>query len=718
MQASTWKAGSQGGEPDDASLLPANRRVDRRGERRRSADQQPHAQGSNNRDDAEPPGDTDIHSLLSRELEDAEVHDLVSQCIKELAETQRGGIDALTPELIKLKLKEKGLVDQVMAKLGIFSGRDGGSQKRDMRHASDQPSLSPPQHLPQGRKYLRLSLLGGAAFLEQQDFPEATLRIYVRFRQQRFQSRDYPCACEPAFKEEFFLALPSTIQYTGTSNVADTTFSISDPIHIIVVRQEAPYHPREVISSHFLEWRPLVLEGLMRERSAIKAIKVNGVGAAAQLPAGVLHLQLDLVPNFALNLQPDTIAQDLAAEAEARLLHERQFMLLAQRWWDEYVSIRASHRRRLVKLFASDENAVRRPVCVCLQRVQPGRSLETPREAARFVSLLPYQRREMSGGIDAPTSLRWEQWSTLHNFLSSGQGDVEDHALLLVGLLLEFGLDAYVCLGTKRNEDGAQAELDAGEDIQGPEEVAYAWALVRNDDGTVTFWDPITGKQHQHWHIADERFFGQHTTHPFVTIDCVFNEGMYAANTQASNHVEDTQFDFTNETEWKTLSADVIKDLRRYHAVGQPITLKPNKLDCFETSIKLETEIRALIKEHRRHLGLTTRFDAGLEQVLSPALVSYEFENAHGVVVGNEEFKQAIKHKIPQGHSFKGFPFEVRTLEPNDAFRECALSYIGKDVLEAHGDQVWHAIRCRVYTYPEDVVVVWVMLACRYLTIS
>eukprot|EP00043_Microstomoeca_roanoka_P017858 m.187778 g.187778 ORF g.187778 m.187778 type:complete len:186 (+) comp16715_c1_seq8:49-606(+) len=166
MQASTWKAGSQGGEPDDASLLPANRRVDRRGERRRSADQQPHAQGSNNRDDAEPPGDTDIHSLLSRELEDAEVHDLVSQCIKELAETQRGGIDALTPELIKLKLKEKGLVDQVMAKLGIFSGRDGGSQKRDMRHASDQPSLSPPQHLPQGRKYLRLSLLGGAVGVE------------------------------------------------------------------------------------------------------------------------------------------------------------------------------------------------------------------------------------------------------------------------------------------------------------------------------------------------------------------------------------------------------------------------------------------------------------------------------------------------------------------------------------------------------------------------
>ncbi|EGD78276.1 hypothetical protein PTSG_09340 [Salpingoeca rosetta] len=431
--------------------------------------------------------------------------------------------------------------------------------------------------------------------------------------------------------------------------------------------------PKEVIASHHLDWRPLVLESHMNGRVRSKAVKVNGVGASAQLPAGVVHIGVDVTPSSLVNFDAEQVATSLTSEAEARLLLERQFVLLAQRWWDEYAAIRPSHRRRLVKLFASDENATRKPVCVCLQRVKPGRALETPREAARFVSLLPYQRREMSGGLDTGAAVRWEQWSSTHAFLCAGQGDVEDHALLLVGLLLEFGLNAFICLGTK------QCEEEGDDDEQFTGESAYAWAMVPADDGIIWFWDPITGKQHQHWRVHDHQRFGEQPNHPFVTVDCVFNETLFAANAQPSNHVQDCSFDLSNESDWKRLSSDVVLDLRQHHAASQPITLQSIPLDVHAASEMLEREFRALIKE---------------------------------------EFKAAIKHMIPTGHSFKGFPFEMRTLNAGEALRECMSSFVGQDILDAHGDQVWHAVRCRVYTYPENVIVVWMMLACRYLTVS
>lgn len=57
------------------------------------------------------------------------------------------------------------------------------------------------------------------------------------------------------------------------------------------------------------------------------------------------------------------------------------------------------------------------------------------------------------------------------------QGDCEDHATLLCSLLLGFGLDAYVCVGT--NAKGAP----------------HAWVLTRGCDGTVTFWESLTAQR-------------------------------------------------------------------------------------------------------------------------------------------------------------------------------------------------------------------------------
>lgn len=54
------------------------------------------------------------------------------------------------------------------------------------------------------------------------------------------------------------------------------------------------------------------------------------------------------------------------------------------------------------------------------------------------------------------------------------QGDCEDHTTLLCSLLLGFGLDAYVCVGTKAKV------------------TPHTWVLTRGTDGSITFWESLT----------------------------------------------------------------------------------------------------------------------------------------------------------------------------------------------------------------------------------
>jgi centrosomal protein CEP76 len=40
------------------------------------------------------------------------------------------------------------------------------------------------------------------------------------------------------------------------------------------------------------------------------------------------------------------------------------------------------------------------------------------------------------------------------------------------------------------------------------------------------------------------------------------------------------------------------------------------------------------------------------------------------------------------------------------------------DIMECVGDSVRFGIRVKVYTYPEDIVAVWVMLAVKYRAVN
>ena len=68
-----------------------------------------------------------------------------------------------------------------------------------------------------------------------------------------------------------------------------------------------------------------------------------------------------------------------------------------------------------MKIFAADEHGTHRPVCTFVRELDAGRLLETPRQAARFVSLLGVERVAAIG--DAGGAGRVDQWSHMHSLL-------------------------------------------------------------------------------------------------------------------------------------------------------------------------------------------------------------------------------------------------------------------------------------------------------------
>lgn len=119
-----------------------------------------------------------------------------------------------------------------------------------------------------------------------------------------------------------------------------------------------------------------------------------------------------------------------------------------------------------MKIYAETEDGNYKPVSSLVQPLKTNRLIDSPLHAARFTSLIPFLRDEKPGGI------RSEVWHNLHTFLSRGAGDVEDHCLLLCSLLLGFGLNAYVCIGTSGD---------------GP----HSWVLTLGE--RPMFWESLTG---------------------------------------------------------------------------------------------------------------------------------------------------------------------------------------------------------------------------------
>lgn len=163
---------------------------------------------------------------------------------------------------------------------------------------------------------------------------------------------------------------------------------ISDPIQLSLTTTN---HRGEVelVGTCDLEWRRVLCEGSGRFPITVE---LRGVGPEAKITPGILDLRIDVVPHPSTPLHPDLLSAQLALEKQRCMEKERLFLVYAKQWWKEYLQLRTEHSQRLVKIFAPDEGGVSQLVCCYVRPMLAGRLLDSPRHAARFVSLIPFEK--------------------------------------------------------------------------------------------------------------------------------------------------------------------------------------------------------------------------------------------------------------------------------------------------------------------------------------
>ncbi len=113
-------------------------------------------------------------------------------------------------------------------------------------------------------------------------------------------------------------------------------------------------------------------------------------------------------------------------------------------WWNTYKKKTAQQHfdKRLIKIYAETEDNLFIPVFSFITPLYNLNGIDTPYHAARFVSLIPLIKSEKT------LTKKKEIWTKFFTLLVRKGGDVQDHCTFLCSMLLGFGLDAYVILGT------------------------------------------------------------------------------------------------------------------------------------------------------------------------------------------------------------------------------------------------------------------------------
>lgn len=658
-----------------------------------------------------------IHSQLVQANITTQIKDALAGSLSRRISPEKDHPAEISEGDILEDLRRRGVVEDILQRLRyetpIISAHAKPATHKNIDEELLQADLTNKVAVDPTRRYIFFHVLGGKAFIDHLNAPEypgniaettkpcSMLTLHILFRGQRFRSRSVPVACEPDLSEGFLLELHAH-SHGDEARMADTEtmLALGDPIHLVLTRTD-PDGSLTLVGTHFLEWRKV----LCNSQGSIKmSIEIMGVGSESKIPAGIIEAKLEIVPRQnRVNLTQDVIDAQCQLERRRVAERERLFLVYAKQWWKEYLQIREEHSSRTVKIFAQDETGRNRPVCTFVKPLRAGRLLHTPRQAARFVSTLGYERAPSVGSAAGA-----EQWLTSHAFFALRKGDHEDHSNLLCSLLLGFGLDAYVCVGMKTKG------------------VPYTWVVTRYGEGaTVIFWDAVTGHRYVHRMVSpdDPPAIKQPVNnHPFRSIGCIYSHENFFANSQPTDIVETCNFNISDAAKWKPMSHEAIRSVCGSNAPGFPpiAPLLSPALDPALVSSQMEAELRTLVVEHRLDLELSTCWDDHLCYVLSPALAAYESERTSGgepPASGNEEFQEAIRRAVPEGHTFKGFPIQFLHRNARRAFASCLKNKVCSDILGCRGDNVRLAVRVQVFVFPEDAVASWVMFACKYKSI-
>lgn len=616
-----------------------------------------------------------LQKIVHSQLEQMGLYDK----IQELTEDQN-----LTEEEVMEKIKKSGLLDEIMTSI------QKPQQQEDKPFSLNQSSSPSSQSTSKLSLYLKLNeghsfidFANNTSIINQgQNKTPSFFEFDIEFFGQRFHSKKIPTCSEFAINETFIM------DFNPLNNDVELSYSIlkkiASPIHIVILLHEDD--TTKIISSKSIEWRWALCYGSWKIETEFKSSSsLNNVNV------GTVLMTLSLLPLIDKSnlLSQSSITEQLNDERKHEVETTQDYIEYTSSWWDDYKSIRPSHGSRLVKIFLPTEdreNYAYKPSNCLISPIVVGRAINTPYEAARFVSLIPFERRENPGGE------KIEIWHSMHSFLAMRKGDVEDHVTLLCSLLLGFGLDAYIASGIA---------------INGP----HLWVITRNKIDSknydVVFWESLTGQRVK---VDDPKVYRF-----YKRIHCVFNDTNFYASIQNDESVFNTVYAFEEETLWKSIPKDKIAALPKYSITPILETIEVNK---YQIENDIESIIKKRIVNYRKSLEMKSVFDEKLSHLITPALVNYEMERISNITYGNEEFKASVKNYVPEGYTFKAYPFQVNELDTEKIFAMIMTSEIGKDILNTRGDNVTFAVRCKVYPYPQNIYSVWMMIATKYRVIK
>lgn len=578
-------------------------------------------------------------------------------------------------------IRERGVVQDLLGRLQQAPTSTTTSQGISSKRLNVQ-GMRP------GCRYLHVRVLQGRAFLDHLDVDPTFQRthqmvVVMHYGSQRFRCVPLPCAVDPLFDDDCLIQLDSGLE--GGSAFHDL-LEIATPLQIAVLREDCAMSRAQLLGENTIEWRRVLKSGFL-------SLSVELSGDNPGVPSGVLELQLELLPGGPRKTENE-IAARLDVQRTAITAADREFLIYARRWWNEFQGMRPTHGERRVKVFAATNTGRMVPVTHYVSILQPDRVLDSPLAAARFVSLLALTKDEdatlevLHGGKGGPTQggTSGDVWLAPFLFFSQRRGDICNHATLLCSLFLGFGLDAYCAVGTTMA--GATTMFVVTRRKLGPKEY------------DVTYWDPSAGQR-----------FTTSAAHPFCTVGCLFNHASVFANVQNSDNAVTCRFDVDNEEDWKAMHPLKLRLVPRH--APPPLLWIPLNTRVME--LELESALQAVVGQHRDSLGLPSRWDSDLAFILTQALTSYETQRVQNTPAPDLGlFNQCVKGKIGDGRTFRGIPLNVAHVSERKVMAAWTASAAGKELLQLAGDDMRFAVRVKCYAFPEGVICTWVMLAASY----
>jgi centrosomal protein CEP76 len=546
------------------------------------------------------------------------------------------------------------------------------------------------------------------------------------------------------------LMLVTQTSVTSTISSSSTTTTTSSSSSFIM-----PETISEVIGTRTIDFRSTAYSDSNPTTVLLQLTPVSpgpqSTGSGGQpVPVGLLPLSLQFLPLIGMAASPadGKLAADKSSATASSA--EKAFLTYSKSWWNDFKSANPSLKKRSVTIFAENETGAFSPTPSFLTPLIADRVINSPAEAARFVSLLPYRETD-EGGLGPKRSI----WHSIHSVIAKRAGGAEDHAVLLASLLLGLGMDAYVAMGSRSSVDGGEEEaiwvitryaviltsvssenettsrpLGSDDDSSSPSSSSPS----SNSIFRVNCWDPLTGHRSPPGEISPSGY-------TYSSVSSVFSHDKFFACCSIDNGPSTVSWDLEDTRAWKGMDSQLLRPLP--HAM--PIPLSPPTLDCAALSVAVEASLRSLVESHRaeptvrkriayirsslltdsaiaaRDKGLTndidpasTLWDDRLSFTLQQALAAYEAERLYGVSFGSAEFAASVKRSVPRGSAFRGFPVLFNHLSPSRMIDALLAANVSRDIIETPiDDKGAFALRVSVSVYCENVAACWVLISVR-----